>query len=197
MCNRTIDIDALFDEVYHKILSPEFGKNLGGELPLYIQPIPADMQTEGEAQIQRLVKRLQKKEIDTLSINLYDLSMEILTEEGVLETILEEEAGFDKEDLVSTLDSVLDVKSVIVPRIREMIAGSHPRFVFISGVGSTYPFVRSHGILNNLDELTVDTQIILFFPGEYNSVHLSLFGRISDENYYRAHNLSDIQHVNP
>jgi hypothetical protein len=69
--------------------------------------------------------------------------------------------------------------------------------VFISGVGSTYPFVRSHGILNNLDELTVDTQIILFFPGEYNSVHLSLFGRISDENYYRAHNLSDIKHVNP
>ena len=35
--------------------------------------------------------------------------------------------------------------------------------------------------------------IILFFPGNYNNLQLSLFGIILDENYYRGHNLSDIK----
>lgn len=195
MCSN-IDIDTLFDDVYQKLLSPEFGQNLGGELPIYIQTIPTDRQSDCEEEIKRLIKRLQKKEITTLPINLYDMSMEILSEMGVLDDILKDEANIDKEDLVSTLDSVLDVKSVLVPRIRSLIEEVNPKFVFISGVGSTYPFVRSHGILNNMDELASGTNIILFFPGEYNSVQLSLFGRISDENYYRGHNLNDIHHLN-
>ena len=33
-------MDTLFEGVYQKLISPDFGKNLGGELPLFIQPIP-------------------------------------------------------------------------------------------------------------------------------------------------------------
>jgi hypothetical protein len=193
MLNPIQDIENLFEGIFNKLVSPEFGKNLGGELPLFIQPIPAEQQDAAESQIRRLSTRLKKKGIESVTINLYDLCMGILSDEGVLGTILEEEANLSREDIISTLDSILDIKSVIIPKIKDVIEEVHPSYAFISGVGSVYPFVRSHGILNNIDELTGQCHLILFFPGEYNNLQLKLFGSISDENYYRGHNLSDIK----
>jgi Domain of unknown function (DUF1788). len=190
--NNDIDMDTLFEGVYGKLISPEFGKNLGGELPLFIQPIPVKGQTELNAQAKRLVSRLSKKGKTAIIIDLYDLATKILDEEGVLDTLLEEEQNLEQDDIASTLDSILDIKTVIIPRISEMISEANPEFVFITNVGRVYPFIRSHGILNNLDELAVDNNLILFFPGDYNNLQLSLFGIISDENYYRGHNLNEI-----
>ena len=188
-----IDIETLFEGVYNKLISPDFGKNLGGELPLFIQPVPAEKQLDVESQIKRLSTRLKKKGIESVSINLYDLCMDILREADVLDAILESEAELEREDIISTLDSVLDIKTAIIPKIKEVIVENQPQYAFISGVGSVYPFVRSHGILNNIDELTGECNLILFFPGDYNNLQLKLFGIISDENYYRGHNLNDIK----
>ena len=186
-------MDTLFEGVYQKLISPDFGKNLGGELPLFIQPIPNAGQTELNAQTERLATRLSKKGKTALIIDLYQLCMTLLEEEGVLETILEEEPNIASEDIVSTIDSILDMRSVVIPRISERIQTENPNYVFITGVGRTYPFVRSHGILNNIDELAKENKLILFFPGEYNNLQLSLFGIISDENYYRGHNLDELK----
>ena len=188
-----VDIETLFEGVYNKLISPDFGKNLGGELPLFIQPVPAEKQFDVESQIKRLSTRLKKKGIESVSINLYDLCMDILREADVLDAILESEAELEREDIISTLDSVLDIKTAIIPKIKEVIVENQPQYSFISGVGSVYPFVRSHGILNNIDELTGECNLILFFPGDYNNLQLKLFGIISDENYYRGHNLNDIK----
>ena len=192
MHSQMIDIETLFEGIYNKLISPEFGKNLGGELPLFIQPVPSERQSDVESQIKRLSTRLLKKGIVSVSINLYDLCMDILREADVLDAILEQEQEIEREDIISTLDSVLDIKSIIIPRIKDAIVEAHPQYAFISGVGNVYPFVRSHGILNNMDELTDECNLILFFPGEYNNLQLKLFGKISDENYYRGHNLNEM-----
>ena len=192
MHNSMIDLETLFEGIYNKLISPDFGKNLGGELPLFIQPVPSEKQADVESQIKRLSTRLQKKGITSVSINLYDLCMDILREADVLDAILEQEQEIEREDIISTLDSVLDIKSIIIPRIKDAIVEAHPQYAFISGVGNVYPFVRSHGILNNIDELTDECNLILFFPGEYNNLQLKLFGKISDENYYRGHNLNEM-----
>ena len=192
MHSQMIDIETLFEGIYNKLISPEFGKNLGGELPLFIQPVPSERQSDVESQIKRLSTRLQKKGIVSVSINLYDLCMDILREADVLDAILEQEQEIEREDIISTLDSVLDIKSIIIPRIKDAIVEAHPQYAFISGVGNVYPFVRSHGIFNNIDELTDECNLILFFPGEYNNLQLKLFGKISDENYYRGHNLNEM-----
>ena len=160
---------------------------------MFIQPIPVTGQTELDGQVERLVSRLGKKGKTAIIINLYEFAMQLLEEEGVLETILEEESDIPQEDISSTLDSILDMKSVIIPRIQDKICESNPDFVFITGVGRVYPFIRSHGILNNIEELAMNNNLILFFTGEYNNLQLSLFGTISDENYYRGHNLNEIK----
>lgn len=191
--NDKTDMDTLFEEIFRKLISPDFGRNLGGELPLFIQPIPVTGQTELEGQAARLASRLGKKGKTAIVIDLYELAIQLLEEEGVLETVLEEEPNIPQEDISSTIDSVLDMKSVIIPRIQDKICEGNPDFVFITGVGRVYPFIRSHGILNNIEELAMNNNLILFFPGEYNNLQLSLFGTISDENYYRGHNLNAIE----
>lgn len=186
------DMDSLFEHIYQKLTAPDFGQNLGGELPLYIQPFPTKEQSAVPRQVEHLMKRLAKKDIPSIDINLYDLCTGILQEEGILDAILEGERDIDRDTLVSTLDSVLDIKTVIIPRIQSLIAEQQPKFVFIHAIGRVYPFLRSHGILNNIDELTTGCNLVFFFPGEYNNLQLKLFGKISDENYYRGQNLSDI-----
>lgn len=193
MSSLNIDMDILFEGVYRKLTAEDFGKNLGGELPLFIQPIPANKQLEAESQVKRLANRLTKIHVSTSIINLYDMCIDILREEGILDTLLESEKELMREDIVATLDGVLDIKSVLIPRIQQTIENDKPQFVFITGVGSAYPFVRSHGILNNIDELANQSYLVMFFPGEYNNLQLSLFGKISDENYYRGYNLNDIE----
>lgn len=193
MNNTILDMDILFEGVYQKLVSPDFGQNLGGELPLFIQQIPVSKQSELPYQANRLVTRLGKQGKKAIIIDLFNLSVKILDEEGILQTLLEEEKELDSDAISSTLDSILDIKEVVIPRINTIIQEQTPDFTFIIGVGRVYPFMRSHGILNNIEELANDSNLILFFPGDYNNLQLSLFGIISDENYYRGHNLNDIK----
>lgn len=193
MNNTIIDMDILFEGVFQKLVSPDFGQNLGGELPLFIQPIPVCKQSELKSQTNRLVSRLAKKDKHAIIIDLYELCIRILEEEGVLQTLLEEEKDLDEDAISYTMDSLLDIKEVVIPHISQIITDENPDFAFITGVGRVYPFLRSHGILNNIEELANNCNLVLFFPGDYNNLQLSLFGIISDENYYRGHNLNDIK----
>lgn len=193
MSNPMIDMDIIFEGVYQKLISPDFGQNLGGELPLFIQQIPVSKQSELKYQANRLVSRLAKQGKKAIVIDLFCLSIKILDEEGVLQTLLEEEKELDSDTILSTLDSILDIKEVVIPRINNIIKDNELDFVLITGVGRVYPFLRSHSILNNIEGIANRCNIILFFPGNYNNLQLSLFGIISDENYYRGHNLSDIK----
>ena len=95
--HNNIDMDSLFEGVYKKLTMDGFGKSLGGELPLFIQPIPPERQLEATGQINRLIGRMAKKGINAISINLYDLCMNVLEEEGVLETLLDEEVLFQEK----------------------------------------------------------------------------------------------------
>lgn len=187
-----MNLDIIFENLYNLLSDLDFGKKLGGELPLFIQPLDPDKQRETENQVRRLASRLNRKGIKVSIVNLFDLSIEILNEEGILGAILENESEIPHSDTVETLDSVLDISSVIIPRLKSIIESEEPDYLFISGVGNVYPFIRSHGILNNIDELTDNCKLVLFFPGEYNNMYLKLFGQIYDENYYRGINLNEI-----
>ena len=58
--------------------------------------------------------------------------------------------------------------------------------VFLTGVGKVFPFVRAHNIMNNLHQVLDSVPVVMFYPGTWNGQSLSLFGTITDGNYYRA-----------
>ena len=189
-----MDLDIIFENLYNLLLDPDFGKKLGGELPLFIQPLDPSKQRETEEQVKRLASRLNRKGIRVSVVNLFDLSIAILKEEGILDAILENESDIPHSDTVETLDSILDISSTIIPHLQSVIESENPDYLFLSRVGSVYPFIRSHGILNNIDELTDNCKLVLFFPGQYDNMQLKLFGHIYDENYYRGINLNEISY---
>ena len=60
------------------------------------------------------------------------------------------------------------------------------KLIFITGVGASWPLLRSHTILNNLHPLLDKIPVVLFFPGAYDGHELKLFDTLKDDNYYRA-----------
>ena len=142
----------------------------------------------------RLINRLENDGISVLEINLYDLSIEILRDRGIWDTILEMEKSVPKEQLKELLQGVLDPKTHLVPAIAAKLTESDFDVLFISGVGEVFPYIRSHNVLNNLQSTAKEKPTVMFFPGTYtyspeSGASLNLFERLHDDKYYRAFNI--------
>ncbi|MHA1280228.1 MAG: DUF1788 domain-containing protein [Candidatus Helarchaeota archaeon] len=196
MVTRKIeDLDQKFEELYQKISHPSFLKMeaLGGEIPFYITTYYPEQQNGVDQHIRVLKNRLQKSGIKVYEINLYELAISILKERGIMEKILESESGMTKERLLKILRGPLDIKANFVPAIQRELEKQDCDVVFFTGIGLVFPFIRSHNILNNLQSIIKDKPAIFFFPGIYNGKSLELFGRLKDDNYYRAFNLDNFK----
>jgi len=51
------------------------------------------------------------------------------------------------------------------------------------------PLLRAHTLLNNLHTVMGQTPLVLFYPGRYDGQSLRLFGKMRNNNYYRAFKL--------
>lgn len=169
-------------------------QGLGNEVPFFICPYPAE---EGLSMVEDrldLVTRITHAGMAVLDLSLYDLSLAILKERGILDQILEIEPDTDKGEIRELLQSVLDPKANLIPKIGDAIEATPHDVIFLSGVGEVYPYIRSHNVLNNLQSTAKDKPTVLFFPGSYThalatGASLDLFGRLHDDKYYRAFNI--------
>lgn len=169
-------------------------QGLGNEVPFFICPYPAK---EGLSMVEdrlNLVTRITHAGMAVLDLSLYDLSLAILKERGILDQILEIEPDTDKGEIRELLQSVLDPKANLIPKIGDAIEATPHDVIFLSGVGEVYPYIRSHNVLNNLQSTAKDKPTVLFFPGSYThalatGASLDLFGRLHDDKYYRAFNI--------
>ena len=193
MTNRIKEnIPQTFDLLF-KVLSNQKFLNkdgLGGEIPFFIQSFQVAQQHEIDVHISSLIKRLIAVNINILEINLYLLCIEILKQENLLGQILTQESGMQKNRLIRVLSSALNIDTKIIPEIQKRMENYPAKIVFITGVGAAFPVIRSHNILNNLQSLVDQVPLVMFFPGTYNNKSLTLFDRLKDDNYYRAHNLN-------
>lgn len=166
-------------------------QGLGNEVPFFICPYPAE---EGLSMVEDridLITRITHAGVAVLDISLFDLSLSILEERGILEQILEVEPDTDKGELRELLQSVLDPQANLIPKIGEAIEQTPHDVIFLSGVGEVYPYIRSHNVLNNLQSTAKDKPTVMFFPGSYThalatGASLDLFGCLHDDKYYRA-----------
>ena len=196
---RLENLDQKFEKIYQQLSSEKFleKKGLSGELPFFISTYNPAQEVEVQTMIKRMANRLQQNGISALEINLYDLVIDLLNERNLLERILQTEQSMDKEKLFHSLQNVLDVQKYLTPAIEKKIAdedsqtGSEKKMVMITGVGEVFPYIRSHTILNNLQNVIKDRPMIMFFPGVYDGHTLNLFGRMKDDNYYRAFNIAN------
>jgi len=164
---------------------------LGGEIPFYIVPYNPAQENDIAQKTKQLKDRLGRKGISVYEINLFDLSLDMLESRGLLDRIISKEQSLSKSKLFKTLQGVLDSETKLIPYIEALTKKNPSAMLFLTGVGQVFPFIRSHTILNNLQNYIKDRPTIMFFPGTYGA-DLSLFGEIKDDNYYRAFNLDTL-----
>lgn len=189
------DLSHKFNHLFQVISSSRFlsMEALGGEIPFFISAYHADQEVEVRESIKMLINKLETSGIGVLEINLYDLVCEILEEKGGIERMLKAEKTRNKEKFKRALQSTLNIHEVLMPRIENKIQASGASVYFLTGIGMVFPYIRSHNVLNNLQNIAKKAPTLCFFPGEYDGLSLNLFGLLKDDNYYRAFNIEKIE----
>ncbi|KRF28037.1 DUF1788 domain-containing protein [Phycicoccus sp. Soil802] len=169
-------------------------EGLGNEVPFFIYPYPPEAALDVTQVKKRVKNKLSQKGITVREVNLYDLSVEILKERGVWQRVLEVEPDQDKDDFREMLQGMLDPQLHIAPAIRNKIEDGDFDIFILTGIGEVFPYIRSHNVLNNLQSVVTGKPMLLFFPGRYEQSDilgssLVLFGRLKDDQYYRAKNI--------
>lgn len=169
-------------------------EGLGNEVPFFIYPYAPEDALEVAKSKKRIKNRLGNAGIRVREVNLFDLSVEILKERGVWERVLAAEPDNDKDEFREMLQGMLDPQIHIAPAIRAKIEDGDFDIFFLTGIGEVFPYIRSHNVLNNLQSVVTGKPMLMFFPGRYEQSDtlgssLVLFGRLKDDQYYRAKNI--------
>lgn len=184
-------IEERLDILEGKMREENFRSNtgLGNEVGYYV----FDYDPKDELKVRERIRQLSETNTELMFgyqlviYDLYELMLQLLQEEDVLDDLknIEDEEG--TEYVFATISDVLkfdEDDSLIV----HYIVDHTPKesVVFLTGVGKCYPILRSHKILNNLHQVMDHCPVILFFPGNYNGSSLNIFGEQKEDNYYRA-----------
>ena len=187
-------IDKRLDLIKDKIKEETFidGKGLGNEISFYIFDYDPKDELKVRDHVDYLINDYFKAPHHNrriIEFNLYDMFLEIAKEKKIYDQIFKMEEKEGKEFLYRALTTFARPE-IFLDKIKKEI-GDH-NVLFITGVGQIYPIVRTHNILNNLQDILEDkTPVILFYPGQYNEQDLQLFNKLKAENYYRAFRLVD------
>ncbi|GAA5818042.1 MAG: DUF1788 domain-containing protein [Methanobrevibacter sp. CfCl-M3] len=188
-----MEIDDKLNKILGKIKKESFRKDkgLGNEMGYYI----FDYEPKYELKVRKHIKFL-RDEINNnnygfkiVEFDLYEMVIDILNKRRYLDKTFELEK---KKGLLKTQKAInklllhLNKKenNLIVKCIIDGV--SENSIVFITGVGKSFPILRSHDVLNNLHQHIDKNPVIMFLPGKYTGNKVTLFGTIPDNNYYRA-----------
>ena len=169
-------------------------EGLSNEVPFFIYPYEPEHALDVARAKRRVKNRLASSGIEVREINLYDLSVDVLKQRGDWDEVLEVEPELDKAEFTEMLQSMLNPQQHLAPAIRARLADGDFDIVFLTGIGEVFPYIRSHNVLNNLQSVVVGRPMLMFFPGRYEQSDtlgssLVLFGRLKDDQYYRAKNI--------
>ena len=169
-------------------------KGKANEIPFFI----FDYDPKDELLVRDEVKKLKKANPNIQEFDLFNLIVDALRKEGYLQTVKEYEKEYDSATLLSQLFqpflSLEADSNPIIDRMREEIIDDKEHIVLITGVGKSYPMIRSHTILNKLQPLIKRDPVVMMYPGRYNqktAMCLKLFDKLDDDNYYRAFPLEE------
>ena len=62
--------------------------------------------------------------------------------------------------------------------------------MLLHGVGSVYPFMRMHTLLEAIQPVFSDVPVAVLYPGVYTGRELKLFNLLPANEYYRGFNIS-------
>ena len=182
------DIKQALDRIKGRISDANFlaNKGLSNEVGIHVFKYAPQHELIIRDYIERLLST-PSGDYRIIERDLYKILMAILEEKRVLGSVpsLEEKKG--KDYLLAQLQKIATPEAFLA----KMTYAPHQRgdVLFLTGVGKVYPFMRSHKMLDSMQQAFSDIPIVMFYPGEFNGQSLILFDKFYDGNYYRAFDL--------
>lgn len=192
----SVSLDERLNQILPRITSDAFlsSDGIGNEIAYYIFDYPATDELRVREHIQLMLGHLANHhgDLQVLHLNLLDVVLAYLEDRGLLEKSLAMLAAKGDKAVLRALKGPLAAE-----KIRDFIASQHALpekgLILLSGVGSVWPMLRAHNLLNCLHTVTGTTPLVMFYPGSFDGTTLRLFGRIETSSskpgtkpYYRA-----------
>lgn len=186
------ELSEKFDNLKTRLSTDAFKDKhgLSGEVPYFIM----DYKPNEELVVREEVKRIAQAgpygsaQNDIKVFDLFDIAMSVVDEFDYRDYFF----NFEREDgmdyVVEQMNNLMETNSEnnrFVEYIQSRIDPAKD-IVFIIGVGRIFPLIRSHKVLNTMTQVIDNLPVVMFYPGDYDNIRLSMFGELKDDNYYRA-----------
>lgn len=188
-------LNQRLNQILPRIIDPEFlsSEGIGNEIACYIFDYAPEKELEVREYLVVLRSALEKRHAHrVVHLDLLDVITEYLTSRSLLDKAIEMQATKSDAELLRALKGPLAAEK-IRDFIAERYAPAEADLLLVSGVGSAWPMLRAHGLLNCLHTVMGNTPLVMFYPGTFDGTTLRLFGRISTSTtapgktpYYRA-----------
>lgn len=185
------DLDKRLNSLLTRLTDEDFlaGTGIGNEIGIYIFDYdPAD-----EIRVRRYIHTLQthlpkeRPGMRVAHVNLFELTLDYLRSRRLLDKTLSMGQELGDAALVDKLSNKVVAAEKICPLLIEKAKPDDNDLVMISGVGSVYPMLWAHSLLNNIHTLIPRTPLVLFHPGRYTGKDLRIFDQSTlAQPYYRA-----------
>ena len=180
------------NQIPDKVVSDEFlsSKGLGNEIGFWI----FDYSPEDEVPVKEYIYflkqtlALKKPNLKVGHIDLFEAIVSYLKARGFMSKAIDLQKAKGDTALRKALSGPLHMDK-LAPFFVSEIKADEQDVVFISGIGSAWPLVRAHDVLNSLHALLGQTPVVLFYPGYYDGQSMKLFDLVPSDNYYRAFKL--------
>ncbi|MCK4303757.1 MAG: DUF1788 domain-containing protein [Candidatus Eisenbacteria sp.] len=184
------------NQILPRITSEAFlsSEGIGNEIACYIFDYPAHEELKVREHIEMMMGRLAShhSELRVLHLNLLEVVLAYLEKRGLFDKALKMQAPKGDAAVLRALKGPLAAE-----KLRDFIAAEHMPadcdLLLLSGVGSVWPMLRAHSLLNCLHTMMGKTPLVMFYPGSFDGTTLRLFGQITTTTskpggkpYYRA-----------
>jgi hypothetical protein len=185
-------LTARLNRILPRLVSDEFlsGSGIGNEIAFYIFDYPPEDELRVREHVAHLLEHIprQKPGLRVKHVNLFEFVLDHLGRRKLLDKAIKMQRDKGDGPLLRELEKVLHPEK-LAPVFAEAAQPGKHDLVLVSGVGSAWPLLRTHTLLNNLHTVMGQTPLVLFYPGRYDGQSLRLFGKMRNNNYYRAFRL--------
>ena len=186
------ELQQRLNQIPDIILAEDFreGRSLGGDLNFWIFEYEPEDELAVREYVEFLNDMIAKKHshLKATNINLLQALVSYLEERNYTEKATQIQKQKGDEALLKALKGPLH-NNKFVPYLLNTYDAANQDLIFLSGMGSVWPMLRAHSLLNGLHAPLGNKPVILFYPGRYNGQVMSLFGKITSKEYYRAFQL--------
>ena len=180
------------NQMLPRITSDEFlsGRGLGNEIAFFIFDYPPEEEQRVRKHIGFLLEHIPRlrPNLHIAHLNLFDLVIGHLRDRKLLDKMLEVQKTKGDDFVLRQMEKILHPEK-LAPLFTEQVRPLEQDLVLVSGIGSVWPIMRIHSLLNNLHPVMGKTPLVVLYPGKYDGQTLRLFGKIKSDNYYRAFRL--------